>query len=61
MKACQSNSATKTRDFFPLLLSVELAQGSSWHQLQGVMLPNSWEMFFTNIWELVRVCKTAIW
>lgn len=60
VKACQSNSATKTRHFFPLRLSVELAPGRGWHPLQSTTLPISWKMFFTNIWELARVCKTAI-
>lgn len=60
MKACQSNSATKTRHFF-LLLCLEPVHERSWHQLQSVELPISQKMFFINIWEVVKGCKTSIW
>lgn len=64
MKACQGNSATNTRPFFFFFLLPPLSsllnwpqEEAGWHQLQSAILPISWKMFFTNIWELVRVCK----
>lgn len=59
MKACQSNSATNTGFFFffPLPSLLNWAQEEAGRQLPSAVLPISWKMFFTDIWELVRVCK----
>jgi len=46
---------------FTLLWTGPWKKKKSWHQLQSAKQPISQKMFFINIWEVVKGCKSSIW